>query len=55
MRFHECISHIVDSEKEKDSIISMDRKDYKFTGKLLHPAVVTISYRDEPNNHSESI
>jgi molecular chaperone GrpE (heat shock protein) len=53
MRFHECVSRIVDNENEKDSIISVNRKGYQFNGKLLRPAVVTISYGDEPHNHSE--
>jgi molecular chaperone GrpE len=42
--FHDCVHRVLDSDRENDTVISVDRKGYKLNGKLLRPAIVAVSY-----------
>ncbi|MDR1528785.1 MAG: nucleotide exchange factor GrpE [Puniceicoccales bacterium] len=53
MHFHECVRRVVDNGKENDTVISVDRKGYKLNDRLLRPAVVTVSYREEQSKESK--
>ncbi|MDR2603471.1 MAG: nucleotide exchange factor GrpE [Puniceicoccales bacterium] len=53
MHFHECVRRVIDNTKENNTVISVDRKGYKLNDKLLRPAVVTVSYREEQNKESK--
>ncbi|MDR1401917.1 MAG: nucleotide exchange factor GrpE [Puniceicoccales bacterium] len=45
--FHDCVRHVPDNDRENDTVISVDRKGYKLSNRLLRPAAVTVSYRAE--------
>ncbi|MDR2738089.1 MAG: nucleotide exchange factor GrpE [Puniceicoccales bacterium] len=53
VNFHECVHRVIDNEAEPDTISSVHRKGYKLNDRLLRPAAVAVSYREEQANAPE--
>lgn len=53
VHFHECVRHTLDNQLENDTVSSVERKGYKLNDRLLRPAAVAVSYREEGAGASE--
>ena len=55
LNFHDCVRRVVDNDKEPDTVVFVDRKGYRLKGKLIRPAVVTVSMHEEKELTHESV
>jgi molecular chaperone GrpE len=53
MHLHECVHRVIDNEMEIDTVVAVNRRGYKLNDKLLRPAIVAVSYREEQPPASE--